>query len=165
MASPDDATRIKTLDMLAQTHLIKDDEVRSGVKDYKDYLDRQKKENPHSDASPQVVPAAVVTPEVVSDVAGAALTAPLTPNVRIYLLTGKPLDKADNGKQTLDFLRAPLLKAGYGDINGKFIVDSGRSKEPEVRFYNDSDKPEAEKLAGFFSGPTQTAPFTQPVLL
>lgn len=134
LESPVDATRMSTLYMLTQTHLISDAAISRGVVRYKHILDSTKA------ASPQILP----------DAAAPTLAAPLAPTTRLYLLTGRLLDKPDDGKKSLDSLRQPLLAAGFTIIKGRYLNDPGRPREAEVRYFFPADQPQAEQLATFF---------------
>lgn len=68
--------------------------------------------------------------------------APTVENARIFLLAG-------TSEQAKKFtgLRAELLKAGFNVVGEKQIVDPGRPEKPEVRYYNASDRAQAEEIA------------------
>lgn len=144
LESPADSTRLGTLYMLTQTRLIADDEINRGVLRYKHSVDSIKRANPRRTATPQVLPDAAGPP------VPAELAAPLIPNARIYLLTGRAQDKADDGEKALGALRLPLLKAGFTIINGRYLEDRARPNTAEVRYFFPADQPQAAQLATFF---------------
>jgi hypothetical protein len=119
--------RLLTLKMLVHTNLLTQSGVRDSVSNY--IIEKEK--DPES--IPQVKPTA-----------GQTLDAPMVDNARVYLLTG-------NKTKTTGFvdLSAQLKAAGYTVMNARYIVDPGRADKPEIRYFNESDKEQAEKLAEF----------------
>lgn len=140
LESPIDSTRLNTLDMLTQTHLISDEDVRKGVKAYRDNI-RQ-----HKTTSPQVLPLAAVAAPVVAPPT-ATLPPPLTPSTRLYLLTGNP-SKVEYLKE----LRKSLTEAHFAIIEAKYLSEknSARPVNAEIRYFFPADKQQAERLAEFF---------------
>lgn len=124
--------RLQSLQMLTGTNLLKDSEVRDAVNNYiKEQEDKEKNKQPLT--IPQIKSSAVQT-----------LEPPIIENARMYLLTGKKNDDA-----ALADLKKELTAANYPILGAKSLVDPGRPPEPEVRYFNDVDKPQAEKIAEF----------------
>jgi hypothetical protein len=74
----------------------------------------------------------------------AKLTAPIVENARVYLLTGKQESLAK-----FPGLREELATAGFTILGARFKEDAGRPDHPEVRYFNPTDKEQAEKIAEF----------------
>ncbi len=70
------------------------------------------------------------------------LTAPIVENARVYLLTGKKEAIA-----TFPSLREELGVAGFAIVGARYKEDAGRPDHPEVRYFNSTDKEQAEKIA------------------
>ncbi|MFI8615976.1 hypothetical protein ACIGHN_10755 [Acidovorax sp. NPDC077693] len=70
------------------------------------------------------------------------LTAPIIDNARIYLLTGRKESLA-----TFPSLREELGAVGFAIVGAKYKEDSGRPDHPEIRYFNATDKEQAEKIA------------------
>ncbi|MEO7213741.1 hypothetical protein [Mucilaginibacter sp.] len=119
--------RLLTLKMLVHTNLLTLSGVRDSVSSY--IIEKEK--------DPESIPQ-------VKSVSGQTLDAPIVDNARVYLLTG---DKA----KTTSFadLGVKLKTAGYTVMNARYIVDPGRKDPPEIRYFNPSDKEQAERLAEF----------------
>lgn len=119
--------RLSTLQMLVSTNLIKNSDIGVGVNNY------VKANMNHPSKIPQVKSASTQT-----------LAPPIIDNARIYLLAGR------NGQNAvLESLQHDLATAGFLVVGARTIVDEGRPDLPEVRYFNDTDKSQAEKLAMF----------------
>jgi hypothetical protein len=119
--------RLQTLKLLVHTNLIKQSDVRDSVNNY--ILEKQK--------DPESIPQ-------VKSVAAQTLEAPIVDNARVYLLAG---DKAK--VQGFAEINTQLNTAGFKVMNARYIEDRGRPDNPEIRYFNDGDKEQAEKLAEF----------------
>lgn len=124
-SSPEE--RLQTLKLLVHTNLIKESSVRDSVSAYI----MQKQKDPTS--IPQVKSAAAPT-----------LEAPIVDNARIYLLAGSK-EKTSNFKD----LSLELSAAGFKIMNARNIVDAGRPDSAEIRYFNQEDEQQAEKIAEF----------------
>jgi len=115
--------RLESLKLLTETHLLKDKEIQEGVKTYAE----AHKANPAT--IPQVLPSV-------------SFTAPVISNPRIYLLAG------NKAKESLfDSYKSQLESAGYRVLGSKVLNDPGRPATEEVRYFNNQDKVQAEKIA------------------
>ena len=70
------------------------------------------------------------------------LTAPIVENARVYLLTGNKESLA-----TFPSLREELGIAGFAIAGARYKEDAGRPESPEIRYFNSTDKEQAERLA------------------
>lgn len=124
-SSPDE--RLQTLKLLVHTNLIKESDVRDSVNKY--ILQKQK--------DPTTIPQ-------VKSSSSQNLDAPIVDNARIYLLAG-------NKTKTESFndLSLQLTTAGFKVMGAKSIIDKGRPDNSEVRFFNQQDQLQAEKIAEF----------------
>lgn len=69
--------------------------------------------------------------------------APVSTTSRVYLLAGRGASAP-----LLDSLRADLSRAGFNVVGqNAALVDEGRPQVPEVRYFNLSDKAEADMIA------------------
>jgi hypothetical protein len=117
--------RLGTLRLLVETNLLKDPEIQNGVRSYVE----NKKNNPES--IPQVIQSG-------------NLGKPIIGNSRVFLLAGgKPKDALFASYKT------QLENAGYKVLGAKVITDPGRQNNEEVRYFNQEDKEQAEKIAEF----------------
>lgn len=115
--------RLDSLKLLTETRLLKDKEIQEGVEAYT----KAKEANPA--AIPQVSPSA-------------SFAAPVISNPRIYLLAG------NKAKESLfDLYKSQLESASYRILGAKLLSDPGRPATEEVRYFNDEDKVQAEKIA------------------
>lgn len=76
--------------------------------------------------------------------AAAKLQPPIVENARVYLLAGTKAKASQ-----LSGLREDLAVAGFAVLGARHLLDEGRSDPPEVRYFNDSDREQAERLAEF----------------
>ena len=118
--------RLASLDLLVSTNLLSEPSIRAGVKEYVG----QSKDDPSK--IPQVKPAS------------ASLAAPIVDNARAYLLAGK-----QERAQAFESLRNDLTAAGFSVLGAKTLTDAGRPDVPEIRYFNASDRAQAEKIAEF----------------
>lgn len=81
-------------------------------------------------------------PTLPSAAAAPKLTSPIIENARVYLLAGKK-----EFVSTFPALREELGAAGFAIVGARFKEDSGRPDLPEVRYFNASDKEQAERIA------------------
>ena len=130
--------RLSTLQMLVSTNLIKDSDISEGVSKY---VEANLKE-------PSKIPQ-------IKSASNQALEPPTVDNARIYLL-------ADNKRQTDTFesLKHDLAVAGFSVVGARTIVDETRTDLPEVRYFTEVDKSQAEKLATFVKARTLNQKFT-----
>jgi hypothetical protein len=119
--------RLESLRMLVSTNIIKEASIKEGVDKY--ILEKQKDPS----TIPQVKPSS-----------GQLLEAPIIDNARIYLLSGK-----QENATALEPLKKEVIAAGFAVIGAKYLVDPGRPDQPEVRYFNATDKAQAEKIAEF----------------
>ena len=119
---PDKAA--ENLRFLVDAGLVTDAPLRKRVTDY---LTNRK---PGSGPS---LPAAAAVPK---------LTAPIVDNARIYLLAG-----TKEGVDQFVDLKQDLADAGFAIVGARFKEDAGRPDHPEVRYFNATDKEQAEKIA------------------
>jgi hypothetical protein len=119
--------RLESLRMLVSTNIIKEASIKEGVDKY--ILEKQKDPS----TIPQVKPSS-----------GQSLESPIIDNARIYLLSGKQ----DNAT-ALESLKKEVIAAGFAVIGAKHHIDPGRPDQPEVRYFNATDKVQAEKIAEF----------------
>lgn len=115
--------RLESLKLLTETHLLKDKDIQEGVKAYA----VAKASNPA--AIPQVLPSASFTPPVIS-------------NPRIYLLAG-----SKSKEPLFATYKSQLESAGYRVLGTKLLSDTGRPATEEVRYFNNEDRAQAEKIA------------------
>jgi len=121
--SPDE--RFESLNLLVETNLLQDTQIRQGVRTYAE----KKRKNPSS------IPQVTTTPH---------FEAPIISNPRIYLLAG------DKSKELLfSKYRESLLQAGYQVLGAKVLNDRERPSFEEVRFFHPQDKSQADKIAEF----------------
>src|SRR5260221_2075891 len=119
--SPDE--RLESLRLLVETRLLKDADIYKAVEDY-----ANKKANDPSKI-----------PQVISQ---STFEAPVSENSRIFLLTG------NKSKESLfDPYEKQLEAAGFKVFGAKTIIDEGRPKDEEVRYFFPEDKAQAEKIA------------------
>jgi len=115
--------RLETLRLLVETNLLKDPDIKQGVRDY-----AAAREHDPS-VIPQVVPSQSFEPPIIT-------------NPRIYLLSGN---------KSREFLFAPyrqeLQAAGYQVLGAKTIQDEGRPETEEVRYFYAEDQAQAERIA------------------
>jgi hypothetical protein len=69
-------------------------------------------------------------------------TTPIVSNARVFLLTGKSAKI-----KLLDKLKTELVNAGFIISGEKSIDDPERPTQAEVRYFNDSDRTQAEQIA------------------
>jgi hypothetical protein len=70
------------------------------------------------------------------------LAPPIVENARIYLLTGKK-----NNTDMLASLKQDLGAVGFAIVGSRFKEDASRPDLPEIRYFNDTDKEQSEKIA------------------
>jgi hypothetical protein len=115
--------RLETLRLLVETNLLKDSDIKQGVREYA----TAREKNPS--VIPQVVPSQSFEPPVIS-------------NPRIYLLTG------NKSKESLFApYRQELEAANFKVLGEKTIQDEGRPAKEEVRYFYSEDRAQAEKIA------------------
>lgn len=127
LESGDATQRLQSLQLLVETNLIKDPDVRQGVRDYAK----------SREAKPETIPqvAAAQAP---------ALTAPVVSDARVFLLAGSP------AKQPLfAAYKTDLEAAGFRVLDSKILTDAGRPAHPEVRYFYAQDAEQAGALAEF----------------
>jgi hypothetical protein len=123
--SPDE--RLESLNLLVETNLLQDTQVRQGVRVYAE----TKRKNPSS------IPQVMTSPHI---------EAPIIPNPRIYLLTG------NKTKESLfSEYNKSLSQAGYKVLGSKVLDDQGRPSYEEVRYFHPQDKAQADKIAEVIS--------------
>ena len=83
-------------------------------------------------------------PTLLSQDTGQQLAAPVISNARIYVLSGKI-----NATTEAEDLSHDLKASGFSVLGSKYILDSGRPVTPEVRYFNSSDKTQADILGEF----------------
>lgn len=115
--------RLGSLNLILETNLLKDNEIKEGVAKYT-------KEHQNKPSSiPQIK-------------TSSQFETPTVSNSRIYLLSG------NKTKETLfPVYKQELQSVGFQVIGSKFINDLGRPAYEEVRYFNDSDAKQAEKIA------------------
>ncbi|MCP5003263.1 MAG: hypothetical protein GY941_04825 [Planctomycetes bacterium] len=115
--------RLQTLRLLVETNLLKDTDIKQGVRDYATANERD------PSAIPRVAPSQSFEPPVIS-------------NARIYLLTG------NREKESLFApYREELEAAGFRVLGEKNIQDEGRPAKEEVRYFYPQDQRQAERIA------------------
>lgn len=115
--------RLETLRLLVETNLLKDSDIKQGVRDYA----TARESNPS--VIPQVSPSQSFEPPVIS-------------NPRIYLLTG------NKSKESLFApYRQELEASGFQVLGSKNIQDEGRPAQEEVRYFYPEDRAQAERIA------------------
>lgn len=72
------------------------------------------------------------------------LGSPVVSNARVYVLTGR-----SNGVSDMNDLSADLKTSGYSVLGSKYLFDEGRPTVPEIRYFNGSDKRQADVLQEF----------------
>lgn len=72
------------------------------------------------------------------------LAAPIVENARVFLLAGTA---AKLGMRP--GLQDSLAKAGFAVLGAKPLVDPERPRGPEVRYFNESDRAQADSIAAF----------------
>ena len=107
-------------ELLVDTNLIKDEQVKQGVRDYA----VKKKDNPET--IPQF----------------RSFEPPVVNNARIYLLTG---NKAKEDLFTS--YKNELSEVGFRVLGTKYLIDEGRPDYEEVRYFFPQDRAQAEKIA------------------
>lgn len=124
-SSPEE--RLQTLKMLVHTNLIKQSDVRDSVSKY--IIEKQK--------APETIPQ-------VKSTTGPTLDPPIIDNARLYLLAG-------NAAKAAGFtdLSTQLNAAGFKVMGSKNIIDVGRPDNTEIRYFNQEDHQQAEKIAEF----------------
>jgi|GEM_PF-5100416 len=115
--------RLESLNLLIETNLLRDDEVKEGVERYA----LKFKDDPSS--IPQIKNAS-------------QFEAPTIPNSRIYLLCGSRLKEG-----LLPSYKQDLQSVGFQVLGAKYINDIGRPATEEVRYFNESDANQAAKIA------------------
>ncbi len=115
--------RLESLNLIIETNLLKDDEVKEGVARYA----RKFKDDPSS------------IPQIKST---SQFEAPTIPNSRIYLLCGSRMKEA-----LLPTYKQELQSVGFQVLGAKYINDIGRPTSEEVRYFNESDATQAAKIA------------------
>ena len=115
--------RLQTLKLLVETNLLKDSDIKQGVRDYATASEKD------PSTIPQVAPSQSFEPPVIS-------------NPRIYLLTG------NREKESLFApYRQELEAAGFRVLGAKNIQDEGRPANEEVRYFYSQDRRQAERIA------------------
>jgi len=115
--------RLETLKLLVETNLLKDSDIKQGVRDYA----KAREKDPS--VIPQVFHSQSFEPPVIS-------------NPRIYLLAG------NKSKESLfSPYRQELEAAGFQVLGAKNIQDEGRPAQEEVRYFHSDDRAQAEKIA------------------
>jgi hypothetical protein len=115
--------RLQSLELLVETNLLQDDDIKNGVIKYS----KDRKSNPS------------IIPQITS-IAG--FDRPMISNSRIYLLTG------NKSKQSFfPIYSSQLDSAGFKVLGAKFIIDNGRPNNEEVRFFHQEDEAQAKKIA------------------
>lgn len=115
--------RLQTLKLLVETNLLKDSDIKQGVRAYATANEKD------PSAIPQVAPSQSFEPPVIS-------------NPRIYLLTG------NREKESLFApYRQELEAAGFQVLGAKNIQDEGRPAHEEVRYFYSQDQRQAERIA------------------
>ncbi len=117
--------RLESVRMLVHTNLIKQSDVRKGVDEYI----TEKQKDPST--IPQSKPASAQ-----------ALESPISENARNLFTVWQKRRTAD-----FEALRNDLVAAGFAVVGPRSIVDHGRPDEPEVRYFDTVDKPQADNLA------------------
>lgn len=115
--------RLQTLRLLVETNLLKDSEIKQGVRNYA----IARENNPS--AIPQVAPSQSFEPPVIS-------------NPRIYLLAGNR-----SKKSLIAPYRQELEAAGFRVLGAKIIQDEGRPAHEEVRYFYPEDRRQAVRIA------------------
>lgn len=115
--------RLETLKLLIETNLLKDDEIKEGVRSYAE----KREKNP------------LLIPQVVNI---KTFQRPVISNPRIYLLTG-----TKSNEHLLVQYREELETAGYRVLGEKFLIDKGRPDSEEIRYFFPEDKEQAYRLA------------------
>ena len=118
--------RLASLEFMVQTKLIKDDDIESAVLTYIEI----KRETPEK------------IPQIKTD--APTLSSPTVENARVYLLAGTAEKSKLFSKYTHE-----LVQAGFNIIGSKQHQDSGRPDAPEIRYFYQSDKLQAEHLAEY----------------
>ncbi len=117
--------RLASLDFMVKTNLIQESNLSNGLRQY---VQDNKKD-----------PSAI--PQMKSPI---TLSKPMIENVRVFLLAGKN-EKTPMFRELKDY----LVKSGYNVLGEKIVYDEGRPVEPEIRYFNPSDKAQAEAIAKF----------------
>ncbi|WP_304165862.1 hypothetical protein [Phenylobacterium aquaticum] len=125
LESPSPEERVKTLQMLTKTHLIKDKEVSEGVEAYAK----------EASANPGIVP------QVKPTTAVASAPPPPSEGTRVYLLSGTAARAED-----FTVLKAELSAAHVQLLGAKTIVDAGRQDGPEIRYFFADDANTAKAI-------------------
>lgn len=115
--------RLGSLNLLLETNLLKDKDIKDGVTKYAEAHKNKPASIPQIKNSNQ-------------------FEAPTVPNSRIYLLCGNRSKEA-----MFPLYKQELQSAGFQVLDSKFINDSGRPSYEEVRYFNNSDAKQAEKIA------------------
>lgn len=115
--------RLESLKLIIETNLLKDNDIKDGVAKYYEA---------HKD-KPSSIPQIKTTSQ---------FETPTVPNSRIYLLCGNKTKEA-----LLSSYKLELQSAGFQVLGSKLINDPGRPSYEEVRYFNESDAMQAEKIA------------------
>ncbi|MCD0472406.1 hypothetical protein [Flavobacterium sp. JAS] len=115
--------RLASLNLLLETNLLKDNEIKEGVANYT----KAHKNKPFS------------IPQIKNS---NQFETPTIPNSRIYLLCG-----SESKKSLLSQYKQELESAGFQILGSKLINDPGRPISEEVRYFNSADTKQAEKIA------------------
>jgi len=124
----DPEERLRTLQLLSETHLITDLDVRAAISKYAS--DRQNS------------PAAV--PQIQASANTLPPPAPIIANVRIYLLAGSVQKSV-----SFQSLSRQFSSAFYKVQEARTINDNTRPDTPEVRYFNDEDAQQARQVADY----------------
>lgn len=118
--------RRASLDFMVRTNLIQNRNIKDGLSTYV----RETKKDPSE--IPQIKATFTVPPS------------PIIENARVYLLAGN-----DEKISMFNELQGDLAKAGFNVIGAKKLNDKGRPDQPEIRYFNYSDREQAENIAEF----------------
>ncbi|MBW4655969.1 MAG: hypothetical protein KME20_23445 [Kaiparowitsia implicata GSE-PSE-MK54-09C] len=72
------------------------------------------------------------------------LRSPIVENARIFLLAG-----TNERTRAFNELSSELIKAGFNIVGSRQLDDPERPNEPEVRYFNSTDREQAEIIAEF----------------
>lgn len=126
--------RLASLEFMVETKLIKDAAIEKAVKEY--IIDKK--------STPEQIP------QIRSETP--TLSSPTIDDARIYLLAGTD----EKSKLFGDFTHE-LVTAGFNIIGSKKHHDSGRSDNPEIRYFYKADETQANHLAEYVGFKMQTS--------
>jgi hypothetical protein len=115
--------RLESLKLIIETNLLKDNDIKVGVAAYYEA---------HKDKPSSI-------PQIKNS---SQFETPTVPNSRIYLLCGNKTKEA-----LLSNYKLELQSAGFQVLGSKLINDVERPVYEEVRYFNESDAKQAEKIA------------------